>query len=175
MTSATFGSDNALPLVGPLIISEVMYHPPGGLPGPESDYEFVEIMNTGPGATGLSGVRLADEVRYTFPAGESIAPGERILVAASPQAFAAAYAIPPGTRVFGPWQGSLDDWLETPPGRCPSNGRAIDVPRDGHYPIDDDAASNELAILRVHGLSSSYEGLPSGPGPVVEMQTASTE
>jgi Lamin Tail Domain/Bacterial Ig domain/CotH kinase protein len=109
LASPTFGAANAPPLIGPLIIAEVMYHPPGGLPGPESDYEFVELMNIGGAPVSLTGVRLADEVRYTFPVGESIGAGERVLVAANPAALAAVYTIAPGTRAFGPWAGSLDN------------------------------------------------------------------
>jgi len=56
---------------------------------------------------------------------------------------------------------------------CPLDGRAIDVPRDAHHPVEEDPVANEPAILRVHQLASSYEELSAGPGPIVEMHTAS--
>ena len=42
MTATTFGSMNAPAQVGPVIISEVMYHP---VATPENSFEYVELFN----------------------------------------------------------------------------------------------------------------------------------
>jgi hypothetical protein len=84
-----------------------------------------------------------------------------------------AALVPPASSAL--WQGSIDDWLASPLTRCPERGRAIDVARDGHYPIDADRGANELALLRVRDLATSFRGLPRGAGPVVELQTTSSE
>jgi hypothetical protein len=81
--------------------------------------------------------------------------------------------VPPASSAI--WQGSVDDWLVTAPTRCPERGRAFDVARDGHHPIDGERGANELALLRVRDLSTSFRGLARGAGPVVELQTTSSE
>ena len=59
-----------------LVISEVMYHP-----HPDRDAEFIEVMNISESVTlDLSGVRFTAGIDYSFPAGTSLAPGERFLV-----------------------------------------------------------------------------------------------
>ena len=77
---------------------------------------------------------------------------------------------PPREEIWDGGEPSVDDTYFQP---CPLDGRAIDVPRDAHYPVDEDPVADEAAILRVHELAQSYDTLPAGAGPIVEMQTAS--
>jgi len=52
-----------------LAISEIMYHPadpPTNSPYSESDFEYIEIKNTGSSALNLLGARLAGGIDYTF-------------------------------------------------------------------------------------------------------------
>lgn len=123
LSAPTFGSANSGPEVGPVVISEVQYHPPD-LPGDDDDYEFIELANiTGAavplsdGANPLLRWRLRDAVSFTFAAGVSLAAGERVLVlpfdpatnAVALSNFTAAYELPPGTRLFGPYTGRLQN------------------------------------------------------------------
>lgn len=123
LSGSTFGSANAGPQVGPIVISEVQYHPPD-LPGDDDDYEFVELANIS-GATAslfLAGSpnvpwRLRDAVSFSFPPNTALAAGERVLVlgfdpttnAVALSNFMAVYRVPDGVRLFGPYSGKLDN------------------------------------------------------------------
>jgi hypothetical protein len=70
-----------------LVISEVMYHPE-----PNGDAEFVELMNISPSVTlDLSGVTFTSGIEFTFPAGVTLAPLDRILVVRNIAAFESAH------------------------------------------------------------------------------------
>ncbi|MDB4673661.1 lamin tail domain-containing protein [Verrucomicrobiales bacterium] len=57
-----------------------------------SDFEYIEFANISPDLTiDLSGASLTDGVSYTFPAGTVLAPGETVIVASNPAAFALRY------------------------------------------------------------------------------------
>ncbi|HXI54350.1 MAG TPA: lamin tail domain-containing protein, partial [Candidatus Saccharimonadales bacterium] len=87
-SSKTLGGPNAGPLVGPVVISEIMYHPPD-LPGAvdDSQNEYVELQNiTGspvalydPGAPSHTW-RLRGGVDYEFPSGLTLPAGGTLLV-----------------------------------------------------------------------------------------------
>ena len=100
-----------VPVVGPVIVSEINYHPPdvpGKKSGNESGYEFVEWLNTSNATVDLTGWRLAGDADFTVPEGTLLAPDERIVIAAtSPQDHASRYQSPPNTRILGPWSGRL--------------------------------------------------------------------
>lgn len=78
------------PEPGAIIINEVMAHVPDGLEGDTNgdgirefkDDEFIELVNTGAGATDISGWSIADKVgiRFTFPEGTIIPPGKALVV-----------------------------------------------------------------------------------------------
>jgi hypothetical protein len=123
LAQQTFGAINSAPEVGPVVISEVQYHPPD-LPGDDDDYEFIELANISAAPVDLfdvsnpqNGWRLRDAVSFNFPANTTLAAGERILVLAIDPAtnsvalsnFVATYDIPPGTRLFGPYAGRLQN------------------------------------------------------------------
>ena len=70
-TTPDLPSDNQLHL----IISEIMYHPV------DDTSEFIELLNTSETVTlDLSGVAFTQGIQFTFPAGTSLAPGERLVV-----------------------------------------------------------------------------------------------
>jgi hypothetical protein len=119
------GLPNLYPLVGPVVISELMYHPVGSVAG---NTEFIELLN-GSGAT----VPLYDPacpsnhwiigggVNYTFPAGISLAPGAALLVVdfdpvgdpAALASFRAYYGINSSVPVVGPYSGKLSNGGDT--------------------------------------------------------------
>jgi len=104
------GAVNSGPRVGPIIISEIHYNPPAG------GYEFIELFNTS-----SSPVPLHDPLRptnawqftgvdFAFPAGTSLAPhGVVLVVPVEPAVFRAAYDVPAGVSIFGPYGGALDN------------------------------------------------------------------
>jgi hypothetical protein len=94
-----------------VVISEIMYHPPGDLP------EYIEIANVTATPLDLAEWRLRGGVTYDFPkfaAGDAaryfLKPFERVLLSpVSESMLRAAYPIPASVRVFGAWTGSLDN------------------------------------------------------------------
>jgi hypothetical protein len=121
LAAPTYGSLNDAPLVGPVVISELMYHPPldAGL-GYDAD-EFIEIRNAGAAPVDLfdpanpeNTWKFTKGVTFAFPAGTTLAAGEYALVVAiDPALFRSRYGIPAGVRIFGPYTGALDNSGET--------------------------------------------------------------
>lgn len=88
-------------LLSGLRITEIHYNPTGG-----SDAEYLEFRNVGATTLELEGVEIDSAIEFTFGA-ESLAPGERILVASDLSVFAAEYGS--GLRVVGPFSGKLSN------------------------------------------------------------------
>ncbi|MFW6164425.1 MAG: lamin tail domain-containing protein, partial [Planctomycetota bacterium] len=111
LSTSTPGNANAVPLVGPVVIDEIMYHPAG------QAEEFIELLSISTEAVPLydpvhpeNTWRLDGAIEYTFPASVTLAPGARLLVVgADPEAFRAAHGLDPGVPVFGPFDGALDN------------------------------------------------------------------
>lgn len=155
--AATLGAPNAGPAVGPVVVSEIMYHPPdvwaNGAYWDAPEDEYVELLNPGtqpvsfhnPG-TPTNAWRLAGGVNFTFPTNLILAAGERVLVvgfdpltnSVQLAAFRARYGVPPQTPVLGPWSGKLDNSAETV--------RLLQPVRLGTAP---DAAIAEVEVDRV--------------------------
>ncbi len=90
---------------GPVVISEIMYHPASHL----DSEEFIELVNVSAGPVQLVGWRLDSAIEFTFPS--TVLPaGQRLVVVADQQAFAAKY--PNVTSVAGIWNGHLHDGSE---------------------------------------------------------------
>ncbi len=119
----TFGAANGAPEVGPVVISEVQYHPPD-LAGDDDDYEFIELANLSAAPVALFDVgqpqnrwSLRDAVAFTFPLNATLLASERVLVlpfdpatnAVALSNFVAVYDVAPGTRLFGPYAGRLQN------------------------------------------------------------------
>jgi hypothetical protein len=106
---------NALPRVGPVVISEIMFAPPAG------KAEFVELANLSGEAVPLYDLarptnlwQLDGVGSFSFPAGTMLAPCSTLIVCATnPAAFRAQYGVSASVPVLGPWGGVLDDDGET--------------------------------------------------------------
>jgi hypothetical protein len=115
------GLPNAAPRVGPIIINEIMYHPPDVVTPTNvinnTDDEFVELHNSSGTAVDLSNWRLTNGVSYSFAPGVSLpAGGYLVVVSFSPAtngaaltAFRATYSLPTSVPIFGPYAGRLDN------------------------------------------------------------------
>lgn len=126
-SAVTLGAANAYPRVGPLVISEIMYHPPDLNGVDDSLNEFIELQNiTGTNvplydpAYPTNTWRFRNAVDFDFPANQTLAAGDRLLVvgfnpanAAQLAAFRAQYGISNSVPIYGPWQGKLDNSGET--------------------------------------------------------------
>ena len=140
LSSPSPGAANAYPLVGPLVISEIMYHPEH-----PDEPEFIELLNI----SDVS-VTLWDEidqrpwsmtsgVSLSFPEDELIvlAPGEYLLLTDNKQALKETYALPESQQIL-PWEsGSLSN-----------KGERIELSRPG----DQDALGiwHDLRVDRVN-------------------------
>ena len=91
-----------------LRISEFIYKPNGG-----SDYEFIELMNTGATTLDLAGVRFTSGVDYTFPAGTTLAPGGFSVVCRNRTVFLSRFANAGPVLAPGQFTGALDNSGET--------------------------------------------------------------
>lgn len=126
-SAVTLGASNSGPRVGPIIISEIMYHPPDQLEEDSSGYEFIELANTSstnvlfycPEAP-TNTWRIRNAVDFDFPPAQTLAPGQHALVvgfdpddAVQLGAFRSRYGISNAVPVYGPWSGKLDNSGET--------------------------------------------------------------
>jgi hypothetical protein len=116
------GATNPYPKIGPIVISEIMYHPPDIGTNDNLVEEFVELQNMSGSPAPLydpafptNTWRLRGGVDFNFPPNRSIAPGGYLLVVsfdpstngASLSTFRARY----GTNyvMVGPYSGKLDN------------------------------------------------------------------
>ena len=132
MDSNTPGSANAYPKVGPVVISEIMYHPE-----PNVDAEYIELYNITGNKVNLFDVegnpwKFTDGIDFTFPTDVNIPAHAYLLVVADMTAFTAEYtSVPPGVQIFQ-WQS----------GRLANEGEQIALSMPG----DVDAAGQRYYI-----------------------------
>ena len=132
--SNTLGAENSLPLVGPVVVSEVHYHPSDISGNADNSYdEFIELTNLtnstvplyntdtsvpGYGSAALNDTwRLRNAVDFDFPTGVELEARESILVvgfdpAADPAqlaSFRSKFNISASVKIYGPWSGKLDN------------------------------------------------------------------
>ena len=120
----TFGAQNALPKVGPLVLGEVMYRPPEVTAGVDnSDDEFIEVLNITGSPVPLFDLanpsntwHLRSAVDFDFPTNLTLAANASAMVVgfnptntAAVTAFRAKFSVPGGVPVLGPWSGKLDN------------------------------------------------------------------
>ena len=120
------GLPNAGPLVGPVVISEIMYFPPPLGNNDNVRDEYIELHNRSLSPIPLydpafptNSWRLRMGIDFDFPAGSSIGPGANVLVVSfdpvtdtdALAAFEARYGS--DLILFGPYSGKLDNGGET--------------------------------------------------------------
>ena len=86
-----------------LLITEVMYHPLRGRS------EFLELKNTGTETLNLSGVKISEGIRFTFPEDFQLAPGTFVVLAENAEAFNEQY---PDLTLGGVYDGRLSNSSE---------------------------------------------------------------
>ncbi|HXJ59575.1 MAG TPA: lamin tail domain-containing protein [Verrucomicrobiae bacterium] len=118
------GAANSYAKVGPVVISEIMYHPPDLDSNDNVTAEYIQLRNTSSSPVNLFDTgyrtnrwRLRDAVKFDFPA-ETVLPanGTLLVVSFDPVTNTAAraqflftYGLAPGTALVGPYQGKLDN------------------------------------------------------------------
>src|SRR5439155_25136601 len=111
------------PKVGPIVINELMYHPPRLGTNDDVVDEFIELRNLTAVSVSLFSTnyptncwKLRDAVDFVFPPDTRLAAdGLALVVSFSPtnltqlNAFRARYGVSPGVPIFGPYSGKLDN------------------------------------------------------------------
>lgn len=158
MSEPTPGGPNAYPLVGPVIVNEIMYHPSA-----DGDAEYVELLNiSGAPVTlfdfiSLEPWRFTDEagINFAFPrnAPVTLQAGEHVLLAKDASLARQVYPVPPGTRVF--------QWG---PGKLANDGERIRLLQPGD--IDERGTRYWIEIDRVAYSDGAHgQGFPSNRDP----------
>lgn len=140
MAEPTPGAPNSAPLVGPVVISEIMYRPQH-----DGDAEYLELANISDRTVLLhdeaknAGWSFTDGITFEFPAGEQaiLAPGERLLLVRDAAAFSAQFTVPEGTRVLQWTSGGLSN-----------GGEGIELSRPGD--VDEAGVRQWVRIDRVN-------------------------
>ena len=127
-STLTLGQANSEPLIGPLVVNEVMYRPPddfeNGRFWDNSQDEYVELRNISGQPVELSEPNDKDNVwtlrgvvDYDFPANTIIPPDGYVLVvnfdpnsdSNRSESFRAKFSIASDTSLFGPYRGKLSN------------------------------------------------------------------
>ena len=108
--SVTLGTENSPPLIGPVVINEILYNQG------DNGIEFVEIINLGSAPVPLfdpdypSNTWKIDGINFDFPTGVTIHPRQSILITnVEPTIFQGAYRSYHGVPVIGPFSGGLNN------------------------------------------------------------------
>jgi hypothetical protein len=141
------GATNAYPLVGPVVINEIMYHPPDLLTNFPDTEEYIELFNLSNAPVALYDPaaptnvwRLANAVTFDFPTGTTIpANGYLIVVAFDPATDTAALAnfharFGTNGTLVGPYSGKLNNAGETVELWRPDEPQAAPHPDAGFVP-----------------------------------------
>jgi len=175
MSANTPGSANAYPKVGPVIISEIMYHPAPHAGYGHRELEYVELHNISdlpvmlqeydPDLQVQTPWRFGDGIDYTFPLNTTIQAGGYLVVAKNILAFTALYGSLP--NLAGPYGGQLDNDGEqlqlSIPGGIDSTGNRCYIGADMvHYKDSDhwskDADGTGLSLTRIENEAYGNDG-----------------
>jgi hypothetical protein len=105
LTRPTPGSIEAPLARGPVVISEIMFHPPTDL---EAD-EYLELRNTTDAVVDLEGWRLTGGIEFEFPGGALLGPRGYGVVAGNRDRLLAERPRLEGALVWGDFRGRLSD------------------------------------------------------------------
>jgi len=161
MTAPTPGEANTAPRVGPIVISEIMYHPEGS-----DDAEYVELLNiSGADVTLYDFTREAPwrftddpenpSIELLFPADPPVTlmPGERLVLTKDLALLDSVYVVRSSVQIFEWGTGSLDN-----------AGEAIQLSRPGQ--AEEGQARPWIAVDRVTYSDGSHgAAFPGGVDP----------
>ena len=167
-TAVTLGSANSTPVVTPVIVNEIMYHPVDGAGSADvTATEFIELHNPTNAAVDLSGWHLKGDSDFSFPSGVSLAPsGYLLLVGFDPAdstalaSFRATYGLTAATAVYGPYSAKLAN-----------NTQAIEIAR----PVEIDGVTKYVNTDRIEYRDTApWPTAPDGTGTSLQRLSRST-
>ena len=156
MSTNTPGAANAYPKVGPIVFSEIMYHPDWPATGSyaNDEYEYIELLNASSSPVTLydSNVsapwKFTNGIDYTFPASPNavtIAAGGKILVVKNITALETRYPSVPVGIIYGPYTG----WLA-------NDGEQLELGKPGD--VNDMGVRQYIRVERVDYSDGSHPG-----------------
>ncbi len=141
-TAVTLGSSNSGPVIGPIVISEIHYHPE------TNGCEVVELLNLTASPVPLyhtafpANAWKLSGIDFTFPTNVTLAANATLLVVATnPADFRLRYSVPTNILIFGPYAGQLQDSGENLELQAPDNPNTNNVP----YVVMDAVRYNDRA------------------------------
>jgi hypothetical protein len=169
MVTRTFGDANSGPRVGPVVISEIMYHPTPPTPADlaidpdltENDLEYVEIYNPTAEDIHLEDWRIRKGIDFDFVSGTELKSGEELVVLSfSPadtvraDAFRNHYGIDASVTLVGGYSGQLDN-----------GGERVQLQRPDEPPLEEpDFIPQLLEDETVYGTVDPWPTEPDGTG-----------
>jgi len=162
-SASTFNAENAAPLVGPVVISELMYNQAGA----GSEHEFIELYNTSATPIVLfdplhpeNTWKFTNGIDFIFPTGVTIpAHGYLVIASIDPAAFRAANNVPAEVQVFGLWLGGLD-----------KNGESLSLSRPGDPELVDGFVPYYRADHVNYDDAAPWPSAADGDGPSLDRQ-----
>ena len=165
LSSVTIGAENSTPRIGPVLISEVMYHP-NSLD--EGTLEFIELYNASSESQELGKWTLADAVDFLFPEGTLLPANSYLLITgfnpedpALESAFRTAYRLDSSIPILGPWAGSLNNSAD--------NVMLYRRDTDGDLILDETTGSSEYPLVLEDQVpyedSGAWPNRADGTGP----------
>lgn len=117
----TLGSGNVGPRTGPIVLSDLMYHPPDNALGFDNqDDEYLVLRNISSDPVPLDAWQLRDAVDFAFPTGVVLQPGGALVMVSFDPAdpvkqtrFRSRYLLLADLPMFGPYAGKLDNSSDT--------------------------------------------------------------
>ena len=161
MSVATFGAENALPEVGPIVISEIMYHPELN-----SDAEYVELLNVSNSAVTLydeasgEGWAFTNGITYSFPTGSPVTlqAGERLILTRDLAAF---------ESIYGGGMAESVQVLQWTAGGLSNGGESLQLSQPGG--LDDGLVRQFIRVDRVNYLDElPWPSVADGGGSSLE-------
>jgi hypothetical protein len=165
LEGATRGYVNAPPQVGPVVMSELMYHPV------DEESEFVELHNPTGEAVPLydpshpeNTWALTEGVLFSFPQGAVLPAGGYALVTRrDPAQFRSLFGVPAGVAIYGPFEAPPEDPLN--PTALSNAGETVEL----RMPGAPDPVTGEVPSILVDAVNyedgAPWPVEPDGDGP----------
>ena len=167
MDSPTYEGANSDPLVGPIVIEEIMYNPagPGG-----NEYIMMRNISASPvplydPANPANTWQITGGTLFVFPqTNVTVQPGEFVLITnVAPATYLATHTVGANVQVFGPMLGPLSNGGDTTTLSRPGNPETDPVPLVPYITVE--------AIK--YNDAYPWPGEPDGDGPALSKLTAS--
>jgi len=134
-----------------VVFNEVMYHSSSG----KRTEEFVELLNASDKPVDLTAWQITDGIRYLFPPGTTLAPGDYLLVAAAPEKL--AETLGNDAFILGPYEKKLSHKADRLELRRPDATLVDLIEYEDDAPWPEDADGKGPSLERVNPAAPSNE------------------